>query len=888
MATERKRYRAFISYSQRDKATARRLHRALEAYRVPAGVNASLAADRRLGRFFRDDEEMGASQSLGAALEGAIDDSESLIVICTPAAAQSRWVDAEVRRFKRRRNGKVFAVIAAGTPHAEDPAQECFPPSLKVEIDARGKPTGQPDEPRAPDLKREGFQRVRAQLAAGLLGVPFDDLWQRDRRRTRRRQALSLLAVVLVGGALAAAGLGWLGAQRESRLQAAQEAVTLARNAAAEGRIGESLARLAPYLRHAETRTLAEAPLRALLGWIPDPYQQLATAPGMQLARLRDATVLIDPERGVADVSDVGTAPGRLIRARDGRRLILIGDQRTVVADARTGERLAALDNAGVEWVGHSFEAPNGALIVGGAVMGPTNGSVWPYLMAVSPDGSRIQREAMPGPMFFGSAAGVTKDCSALLFATNEGNTRTWAVEAREFAATGLAEPARLPAFRASNTSETAGVRGLAAFGHAFDTSAGFLGETPANPFTRGACLPVARDEGFEAGTLRFHGVRAVSLEPAPTDHRPEIWTAAALSPPLRPSRTTLLDYSPSCSEQAPCPIIGGAGPRSEAYVRDDLPRTAYDTIGAPPRPRWSRTRSSGSTNERPIFFEHLVFNAGHQLTVCRPGPEGDVCLQDTALGEDHWEQAFLRSSDGRYLFWPFAGTVYDLDTLQALTDAGAVPITMESRADFEIDRPGLIIALDGRLLAFTPDSDGRWTRADDERASPLFSVLGASTPGSTVSGLHTLASLGRRQYLAVRNDGSVARIDVASGAELWRFHASGIGELKDVQLNEERTQLLLMGTLAWRLFRLADGFPLSGLMLPPPMLEPTEEAVACTLGEPLGATGTVVARCQEQDFVWQAREYDGDFVTQIARLTCAADVRGSALETIRRCYVRQ
>lgn len=888
MANERKRYRAFISYSQRDKATARRLHRALETYRVPAGVNASLASDRRLRRFFRDDEEMGASQSLGAALEGAIDDSENLIVICTPAAAQSKWVDAEVRRFKTRKNAKVFAVIAAGKPNAEDPSQECFPPALKVRIDSRGRPTNQPDEPRAPDLQREGLPRVRAQLAAGLLDVPFDDLWQRDRRRTRRRHALSLLAVVLVGGALAAAGLGWLGAQRESRIQAAQDAVTLARNAAAEGRVGESLARLALYLQHEETRTLVDAPLRALLAWIPAPYEQLASTPGIRLARLRDATVLIDPERGVSDVSDVGTAPGRLIRARDGRRLILIGDQRTVVADAQTGERLAELDNAGVDWLGHSFEAPNGTLIVSGAVMGPTNGSVRPYVMAVSPTGDRVQREAMPGPMFFGSAAGVTKNCGALLFATTEGNSRTWEVEAREFTADGLAGPIRLRSFRASSTSETAGVRGLASFGHAFATSDGFLGEAQANPFTRGACLPVASDEGFDPGTLRVRGVHAVSLEPDPSDHRPEIWTATTGSPPSRASRTTLLDYSPSCAEQAPCPIIGGAGPRSETYVRDDLPRTSYDTIGAPPGPRWSRTGSSVSANERPIFFEHLVFNSGHQLTICRPGTEGDVCLQDSALGEDIWEQAFLRSPDGQHLFWPFAGTVYDLDTLQALTEARAVPITGESRADFEIDRPGLIVALDGRLLAFTPDRDGRWTRADDERASPLFSVLGASTPGSTVSGLHTLASLGQRQYLVVRNDGGVARIDVASGQELWRLHAGGIGEVKDVQLNEERTHLLLMGTLAWRLFRLADGFPLSALMVPPPMLERREEVVPCTLGEPLGTKGTVVARCQDQDFIWKPQDYEGDFVTQIARLTCAAEVRGSALETIRRCYVRQ
>lgn len=68
MDTERKRHRAFISYSQRDKRIARALHRSLETYRVPDGVAAEVDAHRRLGRFFRDDDEMGASQSLGRAL----------------------------------------------------------------------------------------------------------------------------------------------------------------------------------------------------------------------------------------------------------------------------------------------------------------------------------------------------------------------------------------------------------------------------------------------------------------------------------------------------------------------------------------------------------------------------------------------------------------------------------------------------------------------------------------------------------------------------------------------------------------------------------------------------------------------------------------------------
>ena len=79
MSEQRLRYRAFISYSQKDKKQTKRIHRALEKYRVPKGIDVEcLGRKRQLGRFFRDDDELGASSDLGAALKGAIEDAERL------------------------------------------------------------------------------------------------------------------------------------------------------------------------------------------------------------------------------------------------------------------------------------------------------------------------------------------------------------------------------------------------------------------------------------------------------------------------------------------------------------------------------------------------------------------------------------------------------------------------------------------------------------------------------------------------------------------------------------------------------------------------------------------------------------------------------------------
>ncbi|MGD9980009.1 MAG: SUMF1/EgtB/PvdO family nonheme iron enzyme [Hyphomonadaceae bacterium] len=208
MAERPKRYRAFLSYSQKDKAAARRLHRALETYRFPHGVEAEGVDGkvRRLGRFFRDDEEMGAATDLGAALQGAIAEAENLVVICSPHAAQSRWVNEEIIQFKRTGGAdRIFAVIVHGEPHSARDDKECFPPALRFEVGPDGALTDRPAEPLALDVRRESYERLVVRLAAGLSRTWFDALWKREQRRMLARTTglsfVTLLAALLVGAA---------------------------------------------------------------------------------------------------------------------------------------------------------------------------------------------------------------------------------------------------------------------------------------------------------------------------------------------------------------------------------------------------------------------------------------------------------------------------------------------------------------------------------------------------------------------------------------------------------------------------------------------------------------------------------------------------------------
>ena len=51
------------------------------------------------------------------------------IVVCSPAAAKSRYVDEEIRAFKSLHPERpVIPLIVAGKP--DDPHGECFPPAL--------------------------------------------------------------------------------------------------------------------------------------------------------------------------------------------------------------------------------------------------------------------------------------------------------------------------------------------------------------------------------------------------------------------------------------------------------------------------------------------------------------------------------------------------------------------------------------------------------------------------------------------------------------------------------------------------------------------------------------------------------------------------------------
>lgn len=218
-------FAAFISYAHADAGMAMDLHRRLETYRLPRALRRS-GATATLGRIFRDRTDLAAADSLSDAIRDALAGAAALVVLCSPDAASSRWVDAEIRLFRQLHPAApVLAVIVAGEPAT------ALPPALTE--DGR--------EPLAADLRLEGDGRKLGllKIVAALARVPLDALVRRDAQRRFRRVTAVTLAGATALLIMAAMTVMAINARNEAQRQ----------RAAAEGLVEYMLTDLRQRLR---------------------------------------------------------------------------------------------------------------------------------------------------------------------------------------------------------------------------------------------------------------------------------------------------------------------------------------------------------------------------------------------------------------------------------------------------------------------------------------------------------------------------------------------------------------------------------------------------------------------------------------------------------------
>lgn len=192
-------YYAFISYSRADEKWAKWIQHKLETYRFPIALRREYQKlPAKIFPVFRDKTDL-SSGVLWEQLKHQLEESEYLIVICSPASAYAEWVNQEITYFQSLgRNSNIIPVIVDGEPHAADSARECYAPALL---------NSGYDELLGVSVSELGRNMAILRVIASLMNLRYDQLVMRDRRRAHKQRimAASLLSVLLV----VAAGVLW-------------------------------------------------------------------------------------------------------------------------------------------------------------------------------------------------------------------------------------------------------------------------------------------------------------------------------------------------------------------------------------------------------------------------------------------------------------------------------------------------------------------------------------------------------------------------------------------------------------------------------------------------------------------------------------------------------
>jgi WD40 repeat protein len=216
-------YDAFISYSHAaDHTLAPAIQHGLQLLAKPL-------YKRRALRVFRDKTSLAVTPGLWPTIEQALEVSRYFILLASPAAAKSKWVQRELAWWmQHRKPGTLLIVLTAGTIawdqaggdfawHKTDtlPKTDALPTILSgwfgkeepLWVDLRWAQRASRLSHRDPQLRDD-----LATLAAPIRGIPKDELVGLDlvlhRRAVRRRRIavvlLVLLTFVALGGAMVA------------------------------------------------------------------------------------------------------------------------------------------------------------------------------------------------------------------------------------------------------------------------------------------------------------------------------------------------------------------------------------------------------------------------------------------------------------------------------------------------------------------------------------------------------------------------------------------------------------------------------------------------------------------------------------------------------------
>ena len=231
-------YDGFVSYSHAaDDLLAPRLQAGLQRFAKPWWK-------RRALRIFRDESSLSANPHLWSSITDALDESGWFVLLLSPEAAESEWVNQEIEYWLEHKDAdRIIPVLTDGNFAwtSAGIAGDAVPATLHGAFS---------DEPRwvdlrfartdeQLDLKNPQFSAAVADVASAIRGVPKDELASEEVRQHRRtlRTAwaagamLAVLAVVAVGASILSA---------QNAAEADRQAVRADANAAEAQQLAEA------------------------------------------------------------------------------------------------------------------------------------------------------------------------------------------------------------------------------------------------------------------------------------------------------------------------------------------------------------------------------------------------------------------------------------------------------------------------------------------------------------------------------------------------------------------------------------------------------------------------------------------------------------------------
>ncbi len=343
------RYDAFLSYSHAgDADLAASIQSSLQRFARPWYKTYAL-------RVFRDKTGLSANPALWNSIVSALEESEYLLLLASPHAAASEWVNQEVAWFLRNRTpDKVLIVITGGQIAWSATASEfdwsqttALPQVLRGAFRLEPLYVDLSWAHQEQFLHDARFRDAILDLAAPLHGRPKDELDSEDLRQHRRTLRIAWSAVALLSILAAALGLAAVYATRQRDLARQQtvianeqrsKAVEQARIADQQRQLAEDR-RMTALSRQLAAQAAGDTAL-ALDGALLEAVEAFRAAPTFEARRALLALLFYSPHlrqfiRGPRHVWRTA------VLSRDGGTVVALDDDSgNVVIEAATEKSL--------------------------------------------------------------------------------------------------------------------------------------------------------------------------------------------------------------------------------------------------------------------------------------------------------------------------------------------------------------------------------------------------------------------------------------------------------------------------------------------------------------------------------------------------------------------